>query len=149
MDSRTLRYAEDIPVGVPLDLGSHLVTAEAIVEFATAWDPQDMHVDADLAARSLHGGLIASGLHTMGIFQRLAVLHAYRDWHVIGGRTLREVQLPAPVRPGATLRGSLTVQTITPVRPDRALATLHGGLSHDGRPVLSLLCDAFVRRRPA
>lgn len=149
MDTRTLLYAEDIPVGAPIELGTHFVTAEAIVEFATAWDPQSIHVDAESAGRSSHGGLIASGLHTLGIFQRLAVLHAYKGWHVIGGRTLSEVQLPAPVRPGMTLTGTLTVQAITPVRPDRAVATLHGDLSHGEQTVLSLVCDAFVRRRPA
>jgi len=64
--------AEDMPVGVELDCGSYAVTEEEIVEFASHWDPQYFHIDRDAAEHSDFGGLIASGLHTAAIFQRLA-----------------------------------------------------------------------------
>lgn len=145
--SDALMYAEDLPVGEAIDLGTHTVDAAEIIDFASQWDPQSIHVDADFASTAHFGGLIASGVHSLGIFQRLAVRGAYHRWNVIAGRSLREVRLTAPVRPGMTVRGTLLVKSVRNVHPDRALATLDGALLHDGQRVLELLCEAYVARR--
>ncbi len=143
-----ITHAEDLSPGVPIRLGSYTVTAEEIIEFAGRWDPQRFHLDPDAAAETPFGGLIASGMHTIAIFQRLAAQGAYSHWKVIAGRTIREIQLPAPVRPGATVDGELTVQRVQHVRADRSMVTVQGLLLHDERVVLELCCDAYVGRRP-
>jgi acyl dehydratase len=60
-----LRYFEDFVAilgdGTPVELGSCEFTAESIVEFARAYDPQTMHTDPEQARSSIYGGLIASG----------------------------------------------------------------------------------------
>ena len=38
------------------------------------------------AAEGFFGGVIASGMHSLAIYQRLAVLGAYRHWWVVAGR---------------------------------------------------------------
>ena len=55
------RYFEDFEPGQLLELGSHTVSEDEIVEFARRWDPQPFHVDPEAAKESVFGGLIASG----------------------------------------------------------------------------------------
>ncbi|MCC9069695.1 MaoC/PaaZ C-terminal domain-containing protein [Arthrobacter cryoconiti] len=66
--------AEHLPVGQSVDLGSHSVSEAEIIRFASEWDSQYFHTDPETAHESHFGGLIASGLHTLSIFQRLSVL---------------------------------------------------------------------------
>ena len=44
--------AEDMPVGQDIDCRPYQVTENQVVEFASAWAPQYVHVDRDLAAHS-------------------------------------------------------------------------------------------------
>src|SRR5581483_7225606 len=67
---RRMRYFEDFREGEVIELGSHRLTRDEIVEFARQWDPQPFHVsDVEWP----FGGLIASGWHTILIGIRLAV----------------------------------------------------------------------------
>lgn len=142
-------YAEDIVIGEPYQAGSRLVTIEDIVSFATLWDPQSMHTEPERARSSPHGGIIASGIHTFGIFQRLAVDGIYRDWALIAGRAVRELRFHKPVRPGMVLSASLTVTDIEPRDASRSLVYKRGFL-HDetGDIVFSFVAEAYVARRP-
>ena len=60
-------------VGVERSIGSYTFSAEEIVRFASRYDPQRFHVDADAAARSNFGALCASGWHTASIWMKLNV----------------------------------------------------------------------------
>lgn len=142
------RYAEDLTVGEVIELGSHTVGEAELLDFAAAWDPQDFHVDEAVAADGYFGGLIASGVHTMAVYQRLSVLGAYRHWSVIGGRGLRDVRFLRPVRPGDTLTGTMTIDAVELDDRGRGLVTTTGDLlDADGRAVFSLLTEAYLRRR--
>ena len=144
-----LLYAEDLVVGSAHGLGEYKVTEEEIVAFANRWDPQPFHTDPEFAANGFFGGLIASGLHTLGILQRLAVLGVYRDWAIIAGRRIRDVSLPAPVRPGSVLSGQIIIDEITPTAPDRCLMVKRGRLTSGQTPVLEATFEAYIRRRPS
>ena len=123
-------FADDLVIDATHSLGSyHQVNLEEVLEFSRTWDPQYFHVDEELAVQSLFGGVVASGIHTMAIFQQLCVAAAYRHWAVIAGRSIDYVDLIAPVRPGDILTGSLTVSSVAPYRVDRANVTVHGSLS--------------------
>lgn len=50
-------------VGDLVEMGSYEFTAERIVEFASQFDPQFFHLDAEKAKNSVLGGLCASGWH--------------------------------------------------------------------------------------
>lgn len=147
-----MMYGDDVRPGYRADLGSHVVTTEEIVAFATDWDPQFFHLDAQRAITEGHfGGLIASGLHTMSISQRLAVDGCLKNWHVIGGAGIQDVQFRLPVRPGDTLTGVLLVEDVQhqPER-ERTLVDYSGQLTnHHGDPVLTLAVSAFLRMRAA
>jgi acyl dehydratase len=143
-------YAEHLSVGLELDLGAHAVTEPEIIEFATAWDPQFFHVDPEAAAHSYFGGIIASGLHSMAILQRLAVAGQFRDWNVIAGKTIHDLRLLAPVRPGDVLTGRLRVDAIEPDGRGRADVTLTGELlNQTGRTVLRMVMESLMLLAPA
>ena len=68
-----MKYLEDFHPGQRIAFGSHVVTKEAIVGFAEAFDPQVFHTDDTHPVTQELGGLMASGWHTAAIFMRLAV----------------------------------------------------------------------------
>ena len=66
------RYYEDFSVGESFTLGSVEMVEEEMIEFATQFDPQRFHIDPEAAARTVYGGLIASGWHTGSLMMRLS-----------------------------------------------------------------------------
>ena len=140
--------AEQLEVGRSLDLGTYRVDRADLIRFAAQWDPQAFHLDEADAKAGAFGDVIASGVHTLAIFQRLAVTGAYLHWDVVAGRRLGDVEFTAPVRAGDTLRGRLTVEAVGPCDPGRSLVTVRGGLDVEGVPVLTLLVELYVRRTP-
>jgi acyl dehydratase len=140
-------YADDLKVGDAFELGGCTVTEQEIVDFATAWDPQFFHVDADAAARGFFGGLIASGIHTMAVFQRLSVAGFWGRCATIAARGMREVRFVRPMRPGIEVAGKLTVAEIRHRDEERSLVTVSGVLGEPAGPVLTLRLDAYLARR--
>lgn len=141
-------YAEDLVSGHTYELGSYTVTRDEILSFARQWDPQGFHVDETIAADGFFGEVIASGIHTLAVFQRLSVLGAYNRWAVIAGRTLRDVQFRSPVRSGQELAGSLKVTKVDLDKPGRALVVTEGVLATGDTTVLTVDLDMYVRTRP-
>lgn len=139
-----------MPVGERIDCGSHRVTLEEIVEFASRWDPQYFHVDQDAAAHSHFGDVIASGLHTASIFQRLAVTGLFSRYDVIAGKEIDKLRFLRPVRPGDVLSGSIVIRSVEPGGRGRSLVTIEGTLRNQhGSPVLELELHSLVRSRGA
>ncbi|HJG81294.1 MAG TPA: MaoC family dehydratase N-terminal domain-containing protein [Brevibacterium senegalense] len=138
--------AEQIPVGVEVELGSHTVTEEEVLAFGRDWDPQYFHVDEDAARESDFGGLIASGIHTLAVYQRLSVTQVLTGYDIVAGRQLREVRFLRPVRPGDTLTGSMRVERIDPAVNGRAMGVSSGQLvNQHGKQVLTLDVDFVIR----
>lgn len=149
--SAVLLPAEELPFGQDIDCGSYRVTTDNLRDFASEWDPQYFHVDPQRATESEFGGLIASGLHTMSIYQRLVVTALYQRYDVIAGRAFRQVEFLRPVRAGDMLSCVVTVRTVEPERPGRCVVIVDGCLRNQhGKPVLRLELDCLMRsRRPA
>lgn len=144
----TRLYADELPVGKDLDLGTYRLDREEILEFANAWDPQDFHTDLDVATAGVFNGLIGSGVHSIAIFQRLAVLGAYQNWHIVAARRINSIDLTAPIRPGDVLTGTLRVTDVTPHK-NRSKVNLVGRLiNQDAQAVMEIDMDAYVRIRP-
>ncbi|MGE0216135.1 MaoC/PaaZ C-terminal domain-containing protein [Mycolicibacterium sp.] len=140
--------AEDLPVGRVLVVGDYTVSRAEIVAFARQWDPQPVHLDEEFARGTRFGDLIGSGLHTLAIFQRLCALNVYRDWAVIAGRTIRDVQLLRPLRPDSTVRVSLRIDAVTPDSPARALVRKTGTVCHGDTVLMTIDVESYVERRP-
>jgi acyl dehydratase len=95
---------EDMTVGWSETYGSHEMTESGIIAFAEQFDPQPRHTDPEAAAETQYGGLIASGLHTVGVATRLMVEHFLGDSANRGGLGLDDLTWHRPVRPGDILR---------------------------------------------
>ena len=118
----TQRCFEDYNVGDVYEFGSATVTVEEIVAFARLYDPQDMHVDPVLAAAGPHGGLIASGWHTVGLMMKMFTEH-FLPKNGLAGPGIDELRWTRPVHPGDTLRVRMTIMDVRRSRskPDRGV----------------------------
>jgi acyl dehydratase len=142
---------DDFEPGQVLELGSVAVTEDEIIEFARQFDPQPFHVDPEAAAESVFGGLIASGWHTGAMWMRLYVDSMLGAASAQGSPGIEELRWLAPVRPGDTLHGRLTVLETTPSerRPDRGTVRIRGEMiNQDGVTVLSMVSRGHFGRRP-
>ncbi|MFZ2468989.1 MAG: MaoC/PaaZ C-terminal domain-containing protein [Parvibaculum sedimenti] len=141
-----LLYAEDLAarVGLLISLGPAIMTESQIRAFAQRWDPLPIHVGDG----GPFGGVIASGLHTFAVFQRLAVDAAYFSWAVVAARAIREMVLPRPVFPGDVLTGWVRVNGASPPRNGMAKLEVEGHLENQhGKTALSVRLDVYVSTR--
>lgn len=143
-------YLDDLVPGQVHALGRHTVGADEIVAFAASWDPQPFHLDAQAAAESIYGGLIASGWHTCCIFMRLFADGLLNRAAALGSPGIDELRWLKPVRPGDTLAGSVEVLEVRPSRsrPDRGIARLRSVVRNQaGDEVLSFVAAVMFARR--
>ena len=128
------------------------VTVDDIVEFASRYDPQPFHLDEQAGKESMFGGLVASGWHTAALFMGSFVRAILLDSASMGSPGVEELRWTAPVRPGDTLRGRVTVTDVQPSanRPDRGTVfTTSEVRNQDGVVVLTMKARGFFGRRPA
>jgi acyl dehydratase len=108
------RYFEEVSVGDRHSAGSVEVTEAEVLAFARDFDPQPMHLDAEAAARSRFGGIIASGWHTAALAMRLiAQARPLGDTEVLG-IGVENLRWRLPVRPGDTLHIDIEVLSTEP-----------------------------------
>jgi acyl dehydratase len=133
-----IRYFEDLPEGLTVELGSVEFTAESIIDFACAWDPQAMHTDPELARGSIYGGLIASGWHTVASYMRLLVDRIIKDSVSAGSPGIDNLRWIKPVRPGDTLRGRFTVleSKLSRSRPEWGIVRSRGEMLNQSDEVV-------------
>jgi acyl dehydratase len=100
---------EDFKVGERSEMGSHTFGEAEIVAFARQFDPQPFHLDAQAAAKTPFGGLIASGWHTCAVGMRLMVDQYIGRTLSLGSPGIEDIRWLRPVRAGDTLTYSRTV----------------------------------------
>ena len=118
-------YFEDFEVGKTIEVGTRTINEEEIVEFAMKYDPQPFHVDHDAAAKSVYGGIIASGWQTCSMMMRMMVDGYLRDSSSLGSPGVDEVRWLKPVRAGDTLTVTTTVldARASTSKPDRGVVS--------------------------
>jgi acyl dehydratase len=117
-------HHEDLAVGEPYAFGHKAVTAEEIIAFGRAFDPQPMHTDPEAARASPVGGLCASGWHTCAMMMRMVADGLLVRAASLGSPGVDEVRWKRPVRPGDVLSARYTVQEkrVLASRPDVGIA---------------------------
>jgi acyl dehydratase len=146
-----VRYFEDFKPGDVTEVGPVTVTEDEIIEFATRFDPQPFHLDAEAAEASPYGGLIASGWHTTALFMGMFVRAVLLDSASLGSPGVEEIRWTAPVRPGDTLVGRTTITEVQPssTNPHRGTVfTTNEVFNQDGERVMTLKARGFFARRP-
>lgn len=154
-----MSFYDDIVIGQPVELGTHLFTADEIVRFARNFDPQPFHLDAEAARNSLFGGLCASGWHTTAVFMKLNV----QSMTAIAGRRaaegldspawgpspgVRNIKWMRPVFAGERIsyRTTATAKRLSRSRPGWALIDSHvDAATEDGQPVLGFDASVFLK----
>src|SRR6476620_6374616 len=91
-------YFEELEIGTRSAAGPYLVPKDEIIQFAKQYDPVPRHIDEEAAARSVFGGLTATGAHTFAIYVLLTTRLQPR-FHVLAGLGWDELRLPNAVRP--------------------------------------------------
>jgi acyl dehydratase len=144
------RYFADYRVGMVSEFGDVAVTADEIVEFATRYDPQSIHVDPAAAAQGAFGGLIASGWHTGSMMMRLFAEHFLSKVAALASPGIDELRWVRPVRPGDRLRVRVTVleANLSRSKPDRGMVrTLVEVLNQNDGVVMSMKPMNLLRSR--
>lgn len=100
---------EDMAEGATLELGSKTVTAEEIIEFASEFDPQPMHLSEEAGQASILGGLSASGWHTCAMYMKLMCDNLLLQSTSQGAPGIDYVKWLKPVLAGDTLTASTTI----------------------------------------
>jgi acyl dehydratase len=108
-------YWEDFPVGQTRDSAKQTVTREAVLAFASQFDPQPFHLDDAAAEASLFGRLSASGWHTCAMAMRMICDAYLLDTASLGSPGIDQLRWLRPVHPGDTLQLQMQVLQSRPM----------------------------------
>jgi acyl dehydratase len=144
-----LIYFEDILPGQKVEFGSHAVSREEIIDFASKYDPAAFHLDDEAARESAFGGLISPGLLVASLFVKM--------WHSLGDDGINEgspgwdeLRWHQPVRPNDVLRCRSEILETRPLRsrPGVGLVrTRQEVLNQTNQVVFSFISNWFCRMR--
>jgi len=146
------RHLEDFHPGETIELGSRSVDRDEIIEFARKYDPQPFHVDEEAGRRSIYGGLIASGWHTVAMLMRLLVDTVASRSASMGSPGIDEIRFLRPVRPGDTLSARMIVLDVVPSRSkaDRGhVRASYEVCNQHGDKVMTMIGLGIYGRKPA
>ncbi len=136
------RYFEDYTPGAVYEFGSIGVEEAEVISFAKRFDPQPFHTDPEAAEKSIYGGLIASGWHTIGLMMRLYADQYLSHVASLGSPGIDEIRWLRPVRPGDELSIRVTVKEAKRSRskPDRGiLRSFCETLNQHGEVVMTMM----------
>ena len=151
MSASPARYFEDFKPGDRFESASLTISERLILEYARFYDPQVFHTDPEAAKATVYGGLIASGLQTIGIAFKLFFETGVLSACSLGSPGLDEIRWKAPVRPGDMLRVVAEILEARPSssKPDRGIVRiLYTMLNQRGEMVTTLIGNQLCRRRP-
>ena len=144
-------YFDELPVGFRFETGRRSLSLEEIIEYAGKYDPQPFHVNADAAAASHFGGIVASGMHTLSTAFTLTLEANVWNDASQGSPGMDEIRWLRPVRPGDELRVLAEVVGAKPLRsrPDTGMTEIaYEVLNQRDEPVMRYRITHMLFRRP-
>jgi acyl dehydratase len=144
-------YLEDIEAGQKYGSPRLKVDADAIVAFASQFDPQPFHLDDAAARHTIFEGLAASGWHTASLMMKMCVASEFKPAGGILGVGGELIWLK-PVRPGDQLHVEIEIVETRPSRsrPGQGLVKVKiTTFNQHDEPVQTFAPTLFVDRRPA
>jgi acyl dehydratase len=141
---------EDFPPGRLGTFGPHHVSREDILAFAAEFDPQPMHLDEEVAKRSMLNGLAGSGWHLCSIMMRMMFDGFIGRTASMGSPGVNEVRWLAPLRPGDDLLLDIDVTEarLSRSRPATGIVTFKAAVRNAGGEMLcEMVTPIIVRRR--
>ena len=104
---------DDLHPGKKLDFGETILSEKDIVEFATAFDPLDFHVNKAAAKKSFFKQLVASGPHVFNLVHRTKWIPLFGK-SVICGLEITNWKFLKPVFANMSVFSSVKVVKIKP-----------------------------------
>ncbi|WP_424811673.1 MaoC/PaaZ C-terminal domain-containing protein [Roseococcus sp. YIM B11640] len=150
MKHTPLASLDELSPGQEFAFGEFALSEAEIIDYATKFDPQSFHMDPEAALSApLFGGLVASGLHTMGAcFGLIMGSGLFREVSLGGNRI--DTRWPAPLRPDEAVAVTGRVEAIKPwrSRPGIGVATMEytGTRIADQRVVIEMTATHFLKR---
>ena len=144
------QFFEDFAVGDRFRTEPVHFEEPMIVAFAKEYDPQGFHTDPDYAAKTIYGGIIASGWQVAALTFRTLIDAGFLRGGGMGSPGLDEMRWYKPVRPGDDIHLELTVTSVRPsnTRGDRGYVNLDvAALNQKGETVMSYKVMEILRRR--
>lgn len=89
---------QSLEIGQPILLGKRSLSESEIIEFATAFDPLDFHVNKEKAQKSIFKGLVASGPHIFQLMHRTYWIPMFGS-SVLAGLEVNNWKFLKPVYP--------------------------------------------------
>ena len=146
-----MQYFEDIEVGTKSSFGHYEVTREEVIAFASKYDPQPFHLSDEAAAATHFGRLSASGWHTCAMTMSMVVENFKASRQAgLGSPGIDELRWTAPVRPGDTLHGRVTVDEVRESSKDPkrgTVLTTSEVFNQDDVLVMRIRARGFFARR--
>lgn len=152
MPDDDLLHFEDLHSGQVFPLGPKTVSAEEIIAFASEFDAQPMHLDAEAGRNSILGGLAASGWHSCSMMMRMMADSYLLRMAAEGAPGVDYVKWKKPVLAGDVLEGETRVLEARPSksRPTIGIVSLRHELRNQrGETVLESENPVMLRRRAA
>jgi len=142
---------EDFAAGNVVEHGPRQVTRDEMIDFATEFDPQPIHLDDEAARASMLSGLSASGWHTCSLAMRMIADGILHNAMSMGAPGVDEVRWIVPLRPDdrITLRATVLDTRPSRSRPDMGFVKFRFELINQDRTVIMTMTSSIMLgRRP-
>ncbi len=146
------RYFEDFQLGETWRSAPQTITAEAIMAFGQAYDPQPMHTDPEAAAAGPFGALVASGWHIAALTVRVFVESGGYGATPVVGLGIDELRWQKPVKVGDRLTVTREVIELrrSESNPGRGIVRTRVTVTNQaGERTMTLVTAGGVPVRPA
>ncbi len=146
------KYLEELVVGTVFDhQPSRTVTETDNLLFTTlTLNPQPLHLDAEFARKSVHGGILVNSIFTLGLVVGLSVGDTTLGT-TLGNLGFEKTEFPNPVFLGDTISAQTEVlaNRTSRSKPDRGIVTFeHRGINQKGDIVCRTKRLAMMMRLP-
>ena len=146
-----MNYFEHFKLGDQWELGSWQVSAEEAINFAKEYDPQPIHTDPEMAAKSPFGAIIVSGWFTTLKTGRRFIDHIMKDTAGLASPGMEGVNWLRPVMLNEEISGFARVLDVkaSKSKPDRGKVWFEMYAENKkGQKVMSTKGLFFIAKQP-
>ena len=144
------RYFDDYEQGAVHILGTVTAGEDEMLAFAELYDPQNIHISPEEAAKGPFGAIIASGWYTSGLMMRLYARHYLSDVSSLSSPGLTDLKWPAPVYAGDELTVQVTIESTRRSKSDPSRGIVQSAVemtNQDGAVVMTVTDVNFIACR--
>lgn len=120
-EATTGHYLEDLKVGDTASFSKTVTEADIVLFAGVSGDTNPVHLDQEFAATTLFKGRIAHGMLSAGFISTVLGTKLPGPGTIYLSQSLK---FKAPVRPGDTVKATVTISEIVPERKRVTLATV-------------------------